>query len=618
MCGLVGFLSINLNKVHLEKMTQVLVHRGPDAEGYFFDHNKKVGLGHQRLSVLDLSVSANQPFYSSSKRFIAVYNGEVYNFKEIRDKIIKESGATFNTNSDTEVIIEAFALWGTGFIHQLNGMFAIAIWDNLNNELHLFRDRMGIKPLFYYWDEKQFIFGSEIKAFQVLPISLRINERAIPRFLHLGYIPQPDTIYENVFKFPSGQFGIVKWNNGQIDFKIEPYWNIEEKISSEFIKDETAAKMQLSALIEDSVKQRLISDVPIGTFLSGGIDSSLVTAFASGLVDKPLQTFTVGFKENRFDESIYARRVAKHLNTDHHQYILSEKEALSLFEEIITTYDEPFADTSAIPTMLVSKLAKEKATVILTGDGGDELFHGYGMYNWANRFDMPGSFSYKGIGKILKILGNNRWKRIGHLLDQSTNDNVRNHIFSQEQYLFSNRELKNDYLLNDESGFNYKDPNRLLRNLKPAEYQALFDLKYYLKDDLLVKVDRASMKYSLECRIPLLDHRIVEFALNLSPRLKMKNGVRKYLLKKVLFDKVPQHLFDRPKRGFAVPLAKWLKNELHYFVDDYLNKKWVNEVGIVKWENVRKLISSFEKGEDYLYNRVWTIAYLHRWMKENG
>lgn len=618
MCGIVGFLSNNLSKDHLEKMTQVLAHRGPDADGYFLDNDKKIGLGHRRLSVLDLSELANQPFYSSSKRYITVYNGEIYNFKEIRDKIVKEKGITFKTNSDTEVIIEAFALWGTGFVHQLNGMFAIAIWDNQLNELYLFRDRMGIKPLFYYWDNKQFIFGSELKVFQVLPISLEINQKTISRFLHLGYIPQPDTIYKNIFKFPSGHFGVVKWKNDQLDFSFEPHWKIEEKITSELITDENDAKKQLSALIEDSVKQRLISDVPIGTFLSGGIDSSLITAFAAGLVDSQLQTFTIGFKEDRFDESVYARRVADYLNTDHHEYILSEKEALSLFEEIITTYDEPFSDSSAIPSMLVSRLAKGNATVILTGDGGDELFHGYGMYGWANRFEMPGSFTYKAIGKALKRIGNNRWKRIGHVMDRSIHDYKRSHIFSQEQYLFSNRELIEDYLLNTENEFNYRDPKKLLRNLKPTEYQALFDLKYYLKDDLLVKVDRASMKYSLECRVPLLDHRIVEFALNLSPQLKLKNGIRKFLLKKVLFDKVPQHFFERPKRGFAIPLAKWLKNELHYFVDDYLNKEWVNEAGLAKWEGVRKLLNRFEKGEDYLYNRVWTMALLHRWMKENG
>lgn len=617
MCGITGFLSKKQTQEYLTKMTDCIVHRGPNASGYFFDENEGIGLGHRRLSILDLSESANQPLFSACERFVIAYNGEVYNFQSIREEIIKATNITFKTTSDTEVILEAFALWGSDFIQKINGMFAISIWDKQQNELFIFRDRIGIKPIFYYLSDTEFIFGSELKSLKVLNKKFTLNQEAISSFLHLGYIPTPLCIYENVHKFPSGSFAHIKFINNKINIYIQQYWKLEDKISTNVLTDENQAFTQLNELIENSVKSRMVSDVPFGTFLSGGIDSSLVTATASQFVEKPLNTFSIGFEESTHDESQYAKEIAKRLKTNHHEFILSEKKALPLFESILESYDEPYADSSAIPTMLVSELAKQEVTMILTGDGGDELFHGYGMYDWAERLEKPLIKPFKNlIGKGLETFGNNRQKRAGNVFNQSSKDNIHNHIFSQEQYLFSNKELSK-LIKKPTKFFNYEE-KKITRKLSASESQALFDLNYYLQDDLLVKVDRASMKYSLECRVPLLDYNIIEFALNLHPSLKKKGTIRKYLLQEVLFSKLPKSLFDRPKRGFSIPLGKWLQNELSYLITDYLNPTVIKKFEILNNQEVQQLITRFKNGEDYLYNRVWVMILLHKWLIENN
>ncbi|MCP4521827.1 MAG: asparagine synthase (glutamine-hydrolyzing) [Cytophagales bacterium] len=617
MCGITGFLSASKEQKELEKMTNCIVHRGPNASGFFFEDNQNIGLGHRRLSILDLSDSANQPLYSECNRFIIAYNGEVYNFNEIKAEILKEKNVSFQTTSDTEVILEAFALWGEKFVSKLNGMFAISIWDKQEEVLYIFRDRIGIKPIFYYLSDNEFVFGSELKSIKSVFSSLSINQEAIASFLHLGYIPVPQTIYNNVHKFPSGSYAKVKLMNGNIQLDIKKYWKLEDKIQAHSISDEKQAFQSLNNLIESSVKSRMISDVPFGTFLSGGIDSSLVTATASQFTEKPLNTFSIGFEENTHDESQYAKQIAQKLGTNHHEFILSEKKALPLFESILESYDEPYADSSAIPTMLVSSLAKQEVTMILTGDGGDELFHGYGMYDWAERLEKPFISPLKNtIGWGLQTFGNQRMKRAGQVFSKSKHENIHNHIFSQEQYLFSNKELSS-LLKKPISFFNYTEEEKLHRKLSSAESQALFDLNYYLQDDLLVKVDRASMKYSLECRVPLLDYRIIELALNIHPNLKKKGAVRKYLLQEVLFSKLPRSLFEREKRGFSIPLAKWLKSDLAYLIDNYLNTNIIEEFGILENKQVQQLVKRFRNGEDFLYNRIWVMLLLHKWLKEN-
>ena len=606
MCGIAGIY--NPKGVHQEmvkQMTDAISHRGPDAEGFFVDG--EFGLGHRRLSIIDLSTAANQPMQSNCGRYWMVFNGEVYNYHDIA----KELDIQLKTSGDSEVILEAFAKWGPQMVNRLNGMFTVAIFDTSEKKLFLFRDRLGIKPLYVYRHNGIIAFGSELKAITALKeLKLTVNQQAIPYFLHLGYIPQPLSIYNEVEKFPSGNWAVTDGKS----FQTERYWNPQDKVFPNLIFDESEAKKQLSELLQASVSRRLMADVPFGTFLSGGIDSSLVTALAQNSSSEKLKTFSIGFDDAKHDESGFARQVSEHLETEHHEYRVTEKDALELVTDVIPQYDEPYADSSAIPTMLVSKMARQEVTMTLSGDGGDELFHGYGMYNWAERLANP---AIQALGwPISKALsfGDDRYKRIAKVFDTSNSTHQHSHIFSQEQYMFSGAEI-NRLLVNQEpNSFSLLAmDNSLSRKLSPAEFQALFDIDFYLKDDLLTKVDRASMKYSLETRVPILDHTVVEFALNIDPKLKVKNGVQKHLLKEVPYDFVPKEIFDRPKWGFSIPLDKWLKKDLSFLIDEYLSERKVKEIGVVKWQEVKILKKKFHLGQTHLYNRIWLLILLHQW-----
>jgi asparagine synthase (glutamine-hydrolysing) len=455
MCGITGIISKKaLDHYAVSTMMNGLLHRGPDANGIFTDESQAVALAHTRLSIIDLSTEANQPFYSQDKRYVVVFNGEIYNFQQIRNELMTHHSIQFKTHSDTEVIIEAFSVWKEEFVKRLQGMFAIAIFDQITQKLFLFRDRAGKKPLFYFSSKDFFAFASEIKALLKHPAiraQVKINKDVISSFLHLGYIPEPATIYSNIHKFPSGHLGEIDCDTNLI---LKSYWKIRDNILPRKIKSADFAKKQLQELLDDAVKERLISDVPLGAFLSGGTDSSLVSAIASKFTSSPLKTFSIGFKESKFDESKYAREVGKHLKLNHSEYILSEREAVDILETYLHHFDEPFADTSAIPTMLVSKLARKEVKVVLTGDGGDELFQGYGAYSWANRLDRPLT---KIIRQPLKVLlrasGKSRFERIAHMLESVKIGSERSHIFSQEQYFFSQQEIRDD-LLKDRNTFN--------------------------------------------------------------------------------------------------------------------------------------------------------------------
>lgn len=613
MCGLTGFFSSdkNFNEGELHKMNDCISHRGPDASGYFISSDKQVGLGHRRLSIIDLSDAANQPMFSHSERYAMIFNGEVYNFREIAEQL----HITPRTTGDSEIILEAFEKKGVDFVHLLNGMFAIVIYDKLEKQLFLFRDRLGVKPLYYFSYQNNFAFSSEIKALlksDFITQNTPINKKAITTFLYAGYIPEPSTIYTNIQRLPAGSYATIT----QAGMQIKSYWRPEEKVTDTTLTNFTKAKKELKELLISSVNYRLISDVPFGTFLSGGIDSSTITAIAQSISAKPVNTFSIGFKEAKFNESEYAQKVASHLGTNHHEFIVTENDALDLIDRMMGVYDEPYADSSALPTMLVSKLARKHVTMTLSGDGGDELFMGYGAYTWARRLNNP---LVKGlrlpIAFSLSQLGN-RYKRAAQVFKYKSEQYIKSHIFSQEQYYFSEHELNT--LVNDSFKYAllFDEEINTERKLSAAEEQALFDIKYYLKDDLLVKVDIASMQFSLETRSPFLDYRVVEFALNLSEDLKIKNGTAKYLLKEVLYDFVPKEFFDRPKWGFSIPLAKWLKTDLHYLLEKYLNKQVIEKYGVVNFKVVKELIQRFEAGEDFLYNRLWVLILLHRWMSE--
>lgn len=623
MCGIAGYISPEnqCTQQQLKDAAAVMQHRGPDADGFYFSPDNKVGLAHRRLSILDLSTSANQPMLSANSRYCIVYNGEVYNFNELK-KELTDKGASLKTTSDTEVILELFAQKGPSSFSLLNGMFAFAIFDKQENTITLCRDHIGIKPLFYYFNGNEFLFASELKVIKAFAAKkLTINRESIPYFLHLGYIPEPLTVYNDVYKFPSASY--VQLSVGNISIttiqnEIRTFWKPELLINENMQADEKTAKQKLKSLLEDAVEKQLISDVPIGTFLSGGVDSSIVTAVAAGLTNQKIKTFSIAVDNGKYNESGYARAVAKALNTEHHEFTVKENEVMEMADRLLPAYDEPYADPSAFPTMIVSKLARQHVTVALTGDGGDELFMGYNSYSWAKRLSNPVTpFIRKPLHYASKFMGN-RLERAGQMFNYSSAHNVHSHIFSTEQYYFNEADLKE--MLRQPS-FDFDSINTLDvpgRKLSGAESQSLWDLKSYLKDELLVKVDRASMQFSLETRVPLLDYRIAEFALNLHPSLKMNNkGVMKYLLKEVLYDYLPSDIFNRPKWGFTIPLSKWLKADMFPLMDKYTSKQLIDKYNFVEYEEVAAIKKAYLGGKDFLYGRLWLITVLHWWLEEN-
>lgn len=608
MCGITGFFSVDNSDVfaseeQLKRMTDAVAHRGPDAAGYYTSPG--VGLGHRRLSILDLSSGANQPFFSKDGRYVMVFNGEVFNYREIATSLNIET----RTSSDTEVILEAFVLLGPDFVNLCNGMFALAIYDKQQHELHLFRDRLGVKPLVYYWDGKNFAFASEIKSLLTIPHikqTASINIEAIALYLHLNFIPDPLSAYSNIHKMESG--GYYKVGAGGLQKSL--YWSIEQKITKEIRTDEHAVLKEVEELLSSSVQYRLISDVPVGTFLSGGVDSSLVTALAQKYSSKPVKTFSIGFKEAKFNESEYAKQVAKHLHTDHHEFILSEAEALDFAEMLPDIYDEPFADVSAIPTLLVSKVARQQVTVSLTGDGGDELFGGYNRYKWAERLQNPLVWALrKPLSKVLGI--SERYQSAALLLNCPDKERLVDHVHSQESNAFALSDACRLLKINTpkwSSRFSNND-----RTFGAFEQQSLFDLRYYLRDDLLHKVDIATMNFALEARVPFLDYRLVEYMLNVDVALKVKNGQPKYLLRKILQNYIPQHLIDRPKWGFTAPMKTWLQGKLNYQIDCYLSKESIESTGVLSYELVEKWVCNFKQNPND-YQRIWTLISLQRWL----
>jgi len=610
MCGIFGIVTSDnpLSENIVRKYTNTLTHRGPDSGNVFVSKHHKLALGHRRLSIIDLSENANQPFWSQCGRYVMVYNGEIYNFQTLSKSIHKP----LKTHSDTEVVLEGFIQHGIDFFTRLNGMFALAIYDTQEDTLILVRDRVGIKPLFYYKDEKQFIFASEIKAILAVNPNLTIQKEFLPYFLHLGYLPQPYTIYKNVFKFPTGNYAVLK----NMHLSFHAYWKMEQEISNKLITNEQDAIDRLDTLLNRAVQSQMVSDVPLGVFLSGGIDSSTVAAFAAKNSDKPVKTFSIAFTEADFNESKYAEQVAKHIGSEHYTLTFNKQDIFELFERYHTAYDEPCADSSLLPTMMVSKLARKYVTVALSGDGGDELFLGYGTYQWAKRLQKVWLKATRPVLAQTAKLGKDRHKRIGRLLQYKNSQHLKSHIFSQEHYFFSEIELQK-LLINPL--FDFSDINQDVfsyqRTLDSVEQQSLFDFQYYLKDDLLVKIDRASMQFSLETRVPLLDNEIIRFAWNIPTALKIRNKQNKYILRQVLYRYVPKNIFERPKWGFSVPIREWLTTDLKHWIDAYLSKTMIEKHNIIKYEVAQYWVKRFLKGEKTVFNKVWVMIALHQWLE---
>ncbi len=620
MCGICGFLNKKiLSSEVLEKMNDVLSHRGPDDKGIYSNEipygsdNVQVGLGNRRLSIIDLTEHGHQPMCNETKDIWIVFNGEIYNFQEIR-KELQEKGHKFKSKSDTEVILRSYEQWGEKCLEKFNGMFAFAIWDEKKKQIFIARDRVGIKPLYYYFKDGNFAFASELKSILQYPLlEKKLNRKSLYYYLLFQYVPTPYSIFENTWKLPPGHYLVLKKNK---KIEIKKYWDVLQErkiIRKNSIQEYTE---EFEELLKTSIKYRLISDVPVGAFLSGGTDSSLVVGLMNQLTDK-VETFTIGFDRKKYNEAPFAKKIAAYLGTKHHELYVKEKDVFSLVASLPEYYDEPFADSSSLPTYLVSKLAREKGVkVVLSGDGGDELFCGYNRYIWMNKirnFLLLSSSIRENTAPLLEKIPYLKLRRLSQILQYKD---------PLEMYLgiicmWNERELKKLIGKNysyEQLPFSqiYKklDNSPLLKRLQ------ILDFHTYLPEDILTKVDRASMAVSLEARVPLLDHRIAEFAYDLPLDLRYRHGIRKYLLKKVLYKYLPAKFFRRPKQGFGIPLDEWLRGGVKPYIDKYLNAKTIKKEGLFNSEFVGALIKKHLSGKYNYQYPIWTLLQFQLWKEK--
>lgn len=619
MCGICGYLTrAPMPHEALKAATNSLIHRGPDDVGYYFSQDSCLGLGHRRLSIIDLSPKGRQPMANEGKTIWVSFNGEIYNYLELRERLLAK-GHRFKSQTDTEVIVHGYEEWGTDCFSELNGMFAIAIWDEAKQKLILARDRIGQKPLFYHSHNGNFCFASELKALMKLPFfEKEIDFESLKQYLVFNYVPAPRSIFKHTFKLEPGKFLVVSKKTGTI--RLETYWDpipvLTNKRHNNILSEE-AYLDQLEQLLVDAVRKRLISDVPLGAFLSGGIDSSLIVAIMTELSDLPVKTFTIGFEELEYNEAVYAKRVAEYLRTEHREFYLSSRDSLDIIEKLPDMYDEPFADHSAIPTYLVSKHTREYVTVALSGDGGDELFCGYPRYDWillASNLNCLPLGVRKAASKVIRYLASNS-RKISSLGEALQFESL-SYLYMAGFGTFKQRDLRmlvNDAYHPDEVRFHqlYK----VLKEEDTLDTFPLIDLTTYLPGDILAKVDRASMFTSLEARAPLLDYRVVEFAISLPVELKRKNGDKKYLLKELLYKYLPKELFQRPKHGFGIPLSFWLRDKggLRPLIEEYLNPGRVEKQGTFNADFVSNLVTSHLNGDENHQNRLWALLMLEMW-----
>ena len=642
MCGIAGFMkfasgSRSLPTVHaLDRMTDTLTHRGPDSRGTWHDIERGVGLGHRRLAIRDLSPTGAQPMTSRCGRWVIVYNGEVYSHAEIASDL-ESAGCMLEGSSDTEIILEACAQWGVEkVLPRLIGMFAIALFDKQKCDLVLVRDRLGIKPVYWSSIGGLISFGSELQPLRALPgWTPRINRAALGSFMRHNYIPAPQTIYDEVYKLEPGTY-LKTGRDGRIE--IKRYWDlraIAEKAISEPVEiSDAEAVDQLDNLLSDAVRRRLVADVPVGALLSGGVDSSLVTALMGEAAQQKVKTFSIGFAQKSFDEAPYARQIARHLGTEHTELYADASHALGMVEKLPHWYDEPFADSSQLPTALVCELTRRHVTVVLSGDGGDELFAGYERYTqaldmWkkATRTSTPlrnsiargllalPSGTLDAISQHLpqKLRRADMGSKVGQyataVLGNSPDILYRrmlSHWPDPDQVVIGGRETKG--VLWDGS-LSHTIPDFLDRMM-------LLDTLTYLPDDILTKVDRASMAVALEARVPLLDHRVVEFAWSLPQKMKLRDGVTKWALREVLYRRIPRALIERPKMGFAVPIADWLRGPLRAWAEELLAEKRLVEQGLFNPAPIRERWRSHLAGTNWAYP-LWNVLMAQAWIEAN-
>jgi asparagine synthase (glutamine-hydrolysing) len=650
MCGIAGVLVKSPAErgwlaPRVEAMTAALQHRGPDDEGTWTDESAGVAFGFRRLAIIDLSQMGHQPMVSASGRYTMGYNGEVFNHRALRREV-ESRGAGFRGHSDTEVMLACFEAWGiAATIRKLVGMFGIAVWDAEERSLHLIRDRLGIKPLHYFWEPGLLAFGSELRALMALrEVPRAIDPVAALQFLRYLYVPAPRTILGGVRKLPPGHHLTIREVTRELP-PSEPFWSLEATAEAGFRNRVTGTDADVVAefdhLLSEAVALRLESDVPLGALLSGGIDSSTVVALMQAASSRPVKTYSIAFPGTEHDEGPMARAVAAHLGTDHRELPVDDRAALALAEQLPELNDEPFADPSQIPTYLVSKLARQEVTVALTGDGGDELFAGYnrylsgpGMISFAQR--VPSALR-RPVGMAMGLLSEESWalahrtssrvfpalrkqrlpgekaRKLGNLLRADTEVGMYRSLLSAWQD--PGALLPGDLHSEDPYGRAF---DRMSTGRPFLERAMLADQLLYLPDDLLAKVDRMSMAVSLEARVPILDHRVVEFSWRLRPEHKVRDGQGKWILRQVLYRRVPKELVDRPKVGFTVPIADWLRGELRPWAEEWLSPVRIQAQGLLNGNAVGRAWHSFQNGESGLGTGLWAVVMLNAWLDRWG
>ncbi len=626
MCGISGLIDFKKRSSRniLQDMNNIVSYRGPDDEGTLFEENEfcNIGFAHRRLSILDLSANGHQPMHYNN--FFIVYNGEVYNYREIRKELIS-AGHIFSSDSDTEVILHAFEEWGMTCVDKFIGMFAFALFDKKNDKIYLVRDRAGVKPLYYYWKDGLFLFASELKSMTRHPLfNKKIDIDSVYQYIDFGYIPAPKSIFQNTHKIKPGHYIILDIKEAKFDFF--QYWDVSNyyrlpKLNIEYKE----AKEQLKTILHSAYEYRMVADVPVGVFLSGGYDSTSVAAILQKERGaNKIKTFTIGFDSGN-NEAPFAKEIAKFLGTDHSEYYCSTKEAQDIIPQLPFIYDEPFADSSAIPTILVSKYARKSVTVSLSADGGDEVFAGYSIYSlFLKRLSQIQKVP-KGLRKVTGVMSGLASRSLSKPFPRLSHKfNVIHRVFSSEQGTTSSEVFKNFFLLD-----NIYKKSLFTESIQymPTEFDADYsgfgdaismaqaiDYKMYMCDDILTKVDRATMSVSLEGREPLLDHRIIEFVAQLPSKYKLAS-TQKLILKDIVHDYIPKSMMDRPKSGFSVPLKDWLQGDLKYLLDDFLSDSEVKSSGLFNPEFVSKIKKDFIEDKLVDVSLIWKLIQFQMWYK---